>query len=157
MESAKDCIADVRPAVLFREFVLMPPELIGSPALFVDETERRFPDSDLTLPTHRKAMDAQAIVDQRADKHLERPRSQNLELEPRGRERLEVSGIREKRKDFGDRTRQPKFAFQVANFHPGLFDRRKSSSWLVEFVDAIGEQSSDLPQSFGRPVRRGHR
>ena len=69
---------------------------------------------------------------ERTDMHLERPRAENLEFKPRRREHFKFGCIREKRKDFSDRPREPKFAFQLANFHAGLglVECRKSSSWL---------------------------
>ena len=119
-------------AVAFHKFVFMPPEPIRAASLFIDEAMRRFPRGNFTLPTHRETTDAETIVNERTDMHLERPRAENLEFKPRRREHFKVGCIREKRKDFSDRLREPKFAFQLANFHAGLglVERRKSSSWL---------------------------
>ena len=117
-------------AAAFYKFVFVPSKLIWATPLFVHEAMRRVPCRDLALPAHRETTDAKTVVNERTDMHLERPRAENLEFKPRRREHSKVSCIREKRKDFSERLRKPKFAFQLANFHAGLglVGRRKSSS-----------------------------
>src|SRR5690242_18460253 len=57
-----DAVAYNGAAAVLGEGMFMHPERIGSFRLPVDETERRFPDGNLTLPAQREAAQPQAVI-----------------------------------------------------------------------------------------------
>ena len=85
-----DVVARQRPPVPLLETVLVDPEPVRAAPLLVHETERRLPRGDLAPPADRHAAQAQAVVDGGGRAHLDRPRRQHLEAEPRRGQLLEV-------------------------------------------------------------------
>ncbi len=102
-------VVDDRATDTLGERVGVSPEAIGAPALLVDEPPRRIPGRDLAPPAQRQTMNPQAVVDERAAPHRDRPRRQDLEAEPGRGQALEVRRLGEEVENFGPRPRKPGF------------------------------------------------
>ena len=81
------------------ELVGVVPERVRAVELGVDEAHARLPLLDPRQPADREPVQGQAVLDQRADAHLDRPRGDDVERQPGRRDRLEVAGVGEERED----------------------------------------------------------
>jgi hypothetical protein len=87
-------VAHQRPlAVQGLDLVGVMPEPVGAADLDVDEAVGRLPGLDERVPPHGHAVQAQAVLKEAADAHLDRRRRDELEAQQRRRDRLEVGGI----------------------------------------------------------------
>ena len=133
------CRGVVRRALLddLFEQVLVVPEAVGALALLVDEAVGRVPGGDFAPPGERQAVDAEAVVDQRAPDHLDRPGGDDREGEPGRGELFEVAGVGEEGEDLVDRPGDVGRALEAAELHgappsgvapPGVAPKTTSTS-----------------------------
>src|SRR4051812_38871942 len=88
------------------ELVRVVPQPVRAAQLDVYEALARHPCLDPRQPADPQAVEAQAVLDQRALPHLDRPRRDDAEAEPRRRDRLEGAGVREEREELVRRAGQ---------------------------------------------------
>lgn len=108
-----DLVAHQRLVPCGDERVLVVPVAIRPAQLPVGEAKRRFPIANLRAPANGNAMQPQAVIDQRASVHVDRPGRDDLKIQPRRRDRFQVERIGEEVKDFCLWARQAKFGQQA--------------------------------------------
>jgi hypothetical protein len=97
-----DLILDGGASCLRAKAVTVDPEPVRSSQLLVDEPVRRLPAGDLGAPVERKAEKAQPVVDQGAGRNPRRRRGEDVKVELRRSDPLEVAGFGEKGDDLVD-------------------------------------------------------
>ena len=102
-------VARQRAAIARLEGMLVNPLTVGAANLLVHETVRRLPDFDVRAPAHWHAPHAQPVVNLCSRAHRDRQRSDDVKIQPRRCEGVEVRGVGKKRKQFLWRQRQPEF------------------------------------------------
>ena len=95
-------VAAERRLASFLKCVGMMPQAVGPAHLDVDEPMRRLPGHDFRLPPDGQAMDADPVVEGEARAHDDRLGRQDLELQPRRREHLEVARLGEEGENLAD-------------------------------------------------------
>lgn len=84
------------------EAVLMYPLFVGAGKLCVFKEVRRFPTRDLGPPFHRKTVQRQFVIDERALPYLKGRRRDNMKPELGGRDAFEIFRVGEKSKHLVD-------------------------------------------------------
>jgi thiol-disulfide isomerase/thioredoxin len=110
-------VAAERAAVFFRERVRVAPAAIWSAPLLVAEADRRIPAGDFRAPAHRQAVNFQPVINHRPDAHLDIAGREDIEIQPRRRDDLQIARIGEKRENPFARHRQPEFGFKNMRPH----------------------------------------
>lgn len=109
-------VDDVVPAqgtaVPLLEPVPMDPLPVRAAPLFINKPEGGLPDGDFALPAKRQAVEAEPLVDELTRAHGNRSRGEDLEMEPGGRDGLQVPGLPEEGEDPVARMGNPEFALQ---------------------------------------------
>lgn len=95
----------------------MNPEPIRPANLLVHEAMRRLPGADARVPAQRHAAHAQPVVNQCPLAHDDGRRRDDVKMQPRRREGVEVGGVGEEREQLLRRQRQPKFGLEFVNSH----------------------------------------
>jgi hypothetical protein len=90
---ADPIVADRRTVAGGFEGVGVLPERVGAAGLGVDEAVRWFPGLDAGLPADRHAMEAEPVVEQGAGLECDWLRGEDLEVEPRWGQGLEIPGV----------------------------------------------------------------
>jgi hypothetical protein len=91
--------------------------MMGLLDLFVHKAIRRLRGADARAPAQRHAAPAEAAVDQHSLAHDDgRRRRDDMAMQPRGRDGVEVRGIGEERKQFLRQQRQPELGLEVTDF-----------------------------------------
>jgi hypothetical protein len=116
-ERVVDDVPHNRAVAMRRELVAVMPQPVGSPDLSVDERQAGVPLVDLRGPPQRHPVHAQAVLDQRAGAHRGRLGRQDLELQPRRRDRLEIPRAAEEREDLVDRARHDLGVLEDVRLH----------------------------------------
>src|SRR5271166_1958658 len=91
------------------------PERVRAAHLDVDEPHRWLPDVDPRAPAEGNPMQLQAVVDQCADAHLDRPRRDHLETHPGRRDHREVACLGVELECQPDRQLEPLSALEYVN------------------------------------------
>src|ERR1700733_8622471 len=94
-ERVIDRIPDQRALRNRLERMPVAPEAVGPTELAIDEAPPRGPLIDTGGPTQRDAVQAEAVLDQAARAQSDRLGGEELELEPRRSDPLEISGLGE--------------------------------------------------------------
>src|SRR5580698_3439753 len=97
--------------------MLMIPQRIRTFKLTIRKRARWIPLRNLRRPTHRYAVPAQPVANQRPRLQLLRS-VHHAEVEPRRSDLLQIFRPGEEREYFVDRLRQPLLAFQSISMHP---------------------------------------
>ena len=93
-------VTNKRATVAWLKRVFVNPLPVGATNLFVHEAMRGPPFVDASSPAQWHAAHAEAVVDQRPLAHDDGCRCDDAEVQPRRRDGVEVSGVREKREKF---------------------------------------------------------
>ena len=115
--SVFDTVAYNGTAAVLDKGMFVHPERVGSFGLTVDETLRRFPDGNFTLPAQRDAAQPQAVIEQGSLLDDNVRRRDDLKVQPRRREALQVARIGEKLEYLGARRRNQQLGFNLVSLH----------------------------------------
>jgi hypothetical protein len=127
-ERVVDAIAHDRAVRVRRELVTVVPQPVRAPDLAIDERRARLPLLDPRRPAQREAVQAQAVLDQRAGAHGHRLGREDLEAQPRRRDRLQVAGAGEEREHFLARAPHDLCTLEAMRSHAASTSRRAGSS-----------------------------
>jgi hypothetical protein len=93
------------------------PQRVGAAELGVDEAHPRRPLLDERLPADGDPVDPQAVLDEGADGHGDRPWGDDREAQQRRGDRLEVVGVAEEAEHLVGRAVQELFAEEGVDAH----------------------------------------
>ena len=114
-------------AILFLEYVDVDPLAIGTAQLLIHEPEGCIPDCDFSAPPDRQAMDAQPVINQDAGAHGDFAGGDDVKIQPRRRNALQLARIGKKREHLFPGRGQPEFGFKDMRRHAGRTMPQKSA------------------------------
>ena len=115
--SVPHIVAHKRACISWLKPVRMDPKPVRTADLFIYKMVWRFPLGDFAAPQNRKTADAQLVINDCANVHLNRLARDGPKTQPWRCNGIEIGCVREKREHLLNWPSQPDFAAELMNTH----------------------------------------